>query len=178
MPANLENSAVVTGLEKVSFHSNLKERQWQWQRMFTHHIVALISHFSKVILKILQARPQWTKNWNLGGSAEGPEIKLKTLLDHRKSKRIPEKYLLHWQIKALTVWITTNCGKFLRIEIPDRLTCLLRNLFAGQEATVQPDIEQQSGSKLGKDYIRCVYYHLANITYMQSTSCRMLDWRM
>ena len=66
------------------------------------------------------------------------------------------------------MWITTNCGKFLRLEIPDCLTCLLRNLFAGQEATVQPDIEQQSGSKLGKDYIRCVYYHLANLTYMQN----------
>ena len=56
MPANLENSAVATGLEKVSFHSNPKERQCQ--RMFKHHTIALISHISKVILKILQARLQ------------------------------------------------------------------------------------------------------------------------
>ena len=54
-PANLENSAVVTGLEKVSFHSNPKERQCQG--MFKHTI-ALISHTSKVMLKILQARLQ------------------------------------------------------------------------------------------------------------------------
>ena len=39
--------------------------------------------------------------------------------------------------KALTVWITTNCGKFLEMGVPDNLTCLLRNLYAGQEATVR-----------------------------------------
>ena len=56
MPANLQNSAVVTGLEKISFHSSRKERQYQ--RMFKHHTIALISHASKVMLKILQARLQ------------------------------------------------------------------------------------------------------------------------
>src|SRR5574337_1152322 len=56
MPANLENSAVGTGLEKVSFHSNPKERQCQ--RMLKLHTIALISHASKVMLKILQARLQ------------------------------------------------------------------------------------------------------------------------
>ena len=56
MPANLENSAVATGLEKVSFHSNPKERQCQ--RMFKLPHNALISHASKVMFKILQARLQ------------------------------------------------------------------------------------------------------------------------
>ena len=56
MPANLENSAVATGLEKVSFHSNPKERQCQ--RMLKLPKIALISHASKVMLKILQARLQ------------------------------------------------------------------------------------------------------------------------
>ena len=53
MPANLENSVVVTGLEKVSFHSNPKEGQCQ--RMFKFHIVVLISHANKVMPKILHA---------------------------------------------------------------------------------------------------------------------------
>ena len=44
--------------------------------------------------------------------------------------------------------------------IPDHLTCLLRNLYAGQEA-IEPDMEQQTGSKLGKEYIKAVYCHLA-----------------
>ena len=53
--------------------------------------------------------------------------------------------------------------------VPDHLTCLLRNLYAGQEAT-QPDMEQQTGSKLEKEYIKAVYCHPAYLTYVQSTS--------
>ena len=65
--------------------------------------------------------------------------------------------------------------------IPDRLTCLLRNLYAGQEATVmqvkkQLDMEQSTGSKLGKEYIEAVYYHPAYLTSIQSTSCEMPGW--
>ena len=60
--------------------------------------------------------------------------------------------------------------------IPDHLTCLLRNLYAGQEATVRTNVEQQTGSKLGKEYIKAVYCHPAYLTYMQSTSCEMLGW--
>ena len=60
--------------------------------------------------------------------------------------------------------------------IPDHLTCLLRNLYAGQEATVRMNVEQQTGSKLGKEYIKAVYCHPAYLTYMQSTSCEMLGW--
>ena len=52
--------------------------------------------------------------------------------------------------------------------IPDQLTCLLRNLYAGQEAT-EPDMEQQTGSKLGKENIKAVYCYPAYLIYMQST---------
>ena len=63
MPANLENSAVVTGLQKVSFHSNHKERQCQSMLKLPHN--GLISHASKVMLKILQARLQQYVNREL-----------------------------------------------------------------------------------------------------------------
>ena len=53
--------------------------------------------------------------------------------------------------------------------IPDHLTCLLRKLYAGQEAT-EPDMEQQTGSKLGKESVKAVYCYPAYLTYMQSTS--------
>ena len=82
MPVNLENSAVVTGLEKVSFHSNPKERQCQ--RMLKLPPNSLISHASKVMLKILQARLQQYVNCKLpdvqAGFRKGkePEIKLPT----------------------------------------------------------------------------------------------------
>ena len=64
MPANLENSAVATGLEKVSFHSNPKERQCQ-RMLKLYRTIALISHASKVMLKILQARHQQYMNSEL-----------------------------------------------------------------------------------------------------------------
>ena len=61
------------------------------------------------------------------------------------------------------------------MRIPDPLTCLLRNPYTSQEAT-EPDMGQWTGSKLGKEYIKAVYCHSVNLTYMQSTSCEMLGW--
>ena len=60
--------------------------------------------------------------------------------------------------------------------IPAHLTCLLRNLYAGQEQQLEPEMEQQTGSRLGKEYVKDVYCYPAYLTYMQSTSCEMLDW--
>ena len=82
MSENLENSAVATGLEKVSFHSNPKEEQCQ--RLLNYHTTALISHASKVMLKILQTRLQQYVNLNFQmfkldlKKAEESEIKLPT----------------------------------------------------------------------------------------------------
>ena len=85
-----------------------------------YHTIALISHASKVIIKILKGRLQltWTENFQMFKldleKAEEPEIKLPNLLDHPKSKRVPEKNIyisaLLTMTKSLTVWITTNCG--------------------------------------------------------------------
>ena len=74
-----------------------------------------------------------------------------------------------------------NKNKMWRIlqemGIPDHLTCLLRNLYAGQEATViTVRMEQQIGCKLGKNYIKAVYCHPAYLTYMQSISWEMSGW--
>ena len=60
--------------------------------------------------------------------------------------------------------------------IPDYLTCLLRNLYAGQEATLRTGHGTIDFPKLGKEYIKAVYCHPAYLTYMQTTSCEMLDW--
>ena len=63
-----------------------------------------------------------------------------------------------------------------RDGIPDYLTCLLRNLYAGQMQPLELDMEQQTCSKLGKDYIKAVYGHSAYLTYMERTSWEMLGW--
>ena len=103
--------------------------------------------------------------------AEEPEIKLPTSAGSTKkqksSRKISTSALLTMP-KPLTVWITTNCGKFFRRW--EHLTCLLRNLFAGQEATVRTGLEQQTGSILGKKCAKAVYCHAVYLTYMQSTS--------
>ena len=70
--------------------------------------------------------------------AEEPENKLLISLDHRKSKKIPETYLVLLRtLKLLTMWITTNWKIHKEMGISDHITCFLRNLYAGQEATVR-----------------------------------------
>jgi len=110
-----------------------------------YHTTALISHASKGMLKILQVRLQhtWTKNFQMFKlkleKAEEPEIKLRTSLGSLKrqdSSRKTSTSVLLTTLKPLTVWITTNWKILKEMGIPDHLTCLLRNLFASQEATV------------------------------------------
>ena len=97
MPANLENSAVATGLEKGSFHSSPKGSA---KECLNYRTIALISHASKVMLKILQARLQQYMNHELQDvqagfrKGKGTRLNCQHLLDHLKSKRVPEKHLL------------------------------------------------------------------------------------
>ena len=55
-----------------------------------------------------------------------------------------------------------------KMGIPDHLTSLLRNLYAGKKQELEPDMEQQIGSKLGREYVKAIYCHPAYLTYMQS----------
>ena len=85
--------------------------------------------------------------------AEEPVLKLPRSVGSSKKQESSRKtftstLLTTW--KPLTVWITTNCGKFLEIGIPDHLTCLMRNLYAGQEATVRTGHETTDWFQIGK----------------------------
>ena len=125
----------------------------------------------------------WTMNFQMFKldleKVENQRSNCQHLLDHRKSKSIPEKHLLllHWLHQSL--WL---CGSQQTVENSsgdgntNHLICLLRNLYAGQKATVELDMDQQTGSKLGKEYIKAAYCRPAYLTYMQSTSCEMLGW--
>ena len=135
MPANLETSAVATGLEKVSFHSNPKEKQCKE----CSNTIALISHtHSKVMLKILQARLQQYVNHEL------PDIKAGFRKGRGTRDQIPN---IHWIISKATefqkniYFCFIDCAKAFdcvdhnklwkilkEMGIPDHLTCLLRNL--------------------------------------------------
>ena len=141
MPANMENAVVATGLEKISFHSNPKEGQCQ--RMFKPLHNAFISHASKVMLKILQARLQMFMNREL------PDVQA----GFRKGRGTRDQIANHWIIEKARefqkniyfcfidytkTFDCVNHNKLWKIlkemGIPDHLTCLLRNLYAGQEA--------------------------------------------
>ena len=117
MPANLENSAVAAGLEKVSFHSNPPKGNAKY--CSNYHTIPLISHASKVMFKILQARLQQYINFPIFNldleKAEEPEIKLPTSAGSWKkqeSSRNKSTSALLTMPKPLSVWITRNFGKF------------------------------------------------------------------
>ena len=98
--------------------------------------------------------------------AKEPEIKLPTTVGSSKkqeSSRKTSMFALLTMPKPLTVWITTNCGKFLKeIGIPDHLTCLLRNLYVQvKKQQLELDMEQQTSSKTRKEYVKAVYCHPA-----------------
>ena len=126
--SNLENSAVATGLEKVSFHSNPKEEQCQ--RMFNCTIV-FISHASKVMLKILQARLQQYVNQEIPDVQAGFRRDRRTrdqianicwIMEKEGNSRKTSASASLTMLKPLTVWITTNCGIFREMGIPDHPT--------------------------------------------------------
>ena len=153
MSANLGHSAVATGLEKSVFIPIPKKDSAK--QCPNYHTIALVSHASKVILKILQARLQQYVNHELPfvqaefrqrnqrSNCEHP-------LDHGKSKRVPKNlyFCLIDYVKAFDCVDHKKLWKILKeMGIPDDLTCLLRNLYAGREATIRLDMEQQTGSK-------------------------------
>ena len=81
------------------------------------------------------------------------------------------------RLKSLIVWITTNCGKFLkRWEYQTTLPASWEVCTQVKKQQLEPDREQWTGSKLGKEYNKAVYCHPAYLTYMQSTSCKMPGW--
>ena len=145
MPANLENLALATGLEKVSFHSNPKEGQGQ--RMFNYRTIALISHASKVMLKTLQARLQQYVNCELPDvqagfrKGRGTRDQIENIPWIIEKAREFQKNIYSCFIdyaKAFNCVYQNKLWKILKeMGIPDHLTCLLRNLYAGQEAIVR-----------------------------------------
>ena len=152
MPANLENSAVATGLKKVSFHSSSKERQCQ--KCSNYHTIALISHASKVMLKILQARLQQYMNGELPDVQAGfrkvrgtrdqiANISAGSSKKQESSRKSSISALLTIP-KPLTVWITITVenserdGNTILTDLPlEKPICRSGEL----------NMEQQTGSK-------------------------------
>ena len=157
MPENLENSAEATGLVKVSFQSNPEGNAKECSNYCT---IALISHASKVMLNILQARLQQYMNRELPGVQVGS----------RKGRGTRDQIgNIRWIIKQAREFQKNICFCFIdyskafdcvdhnklwkilkKMGIPDHLTCLLRNLYTGQEATVRTGHGPTDWFQIGK----------------------------
>ena len=145
MPENLENSAMAAGLEEVRFHSNPKERQCQ--RMLKLGTVALISHTSKAMLQILQARLQQYVNHKLpnvqagfrkGRGTRDQIANMRWIIKKARKFQKTIYFCFIYYAKAFDCVDHNKLWKILKeMGIPDHLTCLRRNLYAGQEATVR-----------------------------------------
>ena len=139
MPVNLENSAVATGLEKVSFHSNPKERQCQRMLRLPHSCTYL--NTSKVMLKILQVRLQQYVNRELpdvqagfrkGRGSRDQIAIICWIIDKTREFQKNIYFCFIDYAKACDCMDHNNLWKILQMGLPDHLTCLLQNLYAGQ----------------------------------------------
>ena len=170
MSENLENTAVATGLEKdrkgifvpILKKGNAKECS-------NYYTIALISHTSKVMLKILQTRFQQYVNWEL------PDVQAKfrkgrgtrdqianicwNIEKNRSSRKISTSALLTMP-KPLTMWIITNSSKFFkRWEYQTTIPASWEICMQVKKPQLKTDMEHWTGSKLGKEYIKAAYCH-------------------
>ena len=141
MPANLENSAVATGLEKRSVFIPIPKKG-NSKECSNYHTTALISHASKVMLKILHARLQQYMNSELpdvqAGFIKGGGTRDQIIKIYLEQKMFQKNICFIDYAKAFDCVDHNKLWKILKeMSIPDHVTYFLRNLYAGQEATVR-----------------------------------------
>ena len=142
--------------------------------------IALISHTSKVMLKILQARLQQYVNHKLPDvqdgfrKGKGTRDQIANIRGIMEKARQFQKNIYFCFIDYAKAFDCVDHNKLWKIlkemEIPDHLTCLLRNLYVGQETTVRTGHGTTVWFQIGKEYVKAVYCHPAYLIYMQSTS--------
>ena len=157
MPANLENSAVATGLEKVFIPISKKGNA---KKCSNYHTIALISHASKVMLKILQARLQQYVNHELpdvqagfrkGRGTRDQIANIRWVIEKATEFQKSISFCFIDYAKAFDCVDHKKLWKILKeMGIPDHLTCLLSNLYAGQEATVRTGHGTTDWFQIGK----------------------------
>ena len=169
-----------TGKGQFSFQSQRKampkNAQTTAQLHSSHTLVKYCSKFFK---------PGFSNTWTMNSlmfklvleKAEEPEIKLPTSVGSLKKQESSRKTSTS-ALLTMPMPLTGSQwnGKFFEMRVLDQFTCLLRNLYAGQEAAVRTEHGTTDFPKLGKDYVKAVYCHPTYFTYMQSTLCKMPDW--
>ena len=161
-PANLENSAVATGLVKRSVFIPIPKKG-NAKECSNYYTIALISHATKVMLKILQAKLQQYINCELpdvqaafrkGKATRDQFANIPWVIKKQESSRETSTSVLLMMPKPLTMWITTNCGKFLkRWEYQTTWPTCWEICVQVRKQQLEMNMEQQAGSLLGKEYV-------------------------
>ena len=148
--------------------------------------VLFISWLFQYILKF--SKPGFSNTWTVNfqmfklvlEKAEEPEIKLPAFTGSLKKQDSSRKNIYFCFIEYAKGFDCVDHKTLWKIQkemgIPDHLTCLLRNLYAGQEATVRTEHGTTDWFQIGKEHIKAVHCHPAYLTYMQSTWCKTLGW--
>ena len=185
MPANMENSAVATRLEKMfSFQSQRKSMPKDVQTTARLHSFHMLAKFSKPGFN-----STWTENFQMfklhlqkaGESGTSGIANIHWIIEKaREFKKTIYFCFIELNLSKLnflTVWITTYCGKFFKEwEYQTTLPASWEICMQVKKQLLEPDMEQQTGSKLGKECIKAKYCHPTYSTYRQSTSCEMPGW--
>ena len=158
MPADLENSTVAIGLGKVSLLPIPKKVNAK--KCSNYHTIVLISHTSKVTLKILQARLQQFVNWEIpdvqagfrkGNGSRNQIANIHWIIENQENSRKNISFCFIDYAKAFDFVDQNKLWKILQaMGITDHLTCLLRNGYVGQEATVITRYETTNWFQTGK----------------------------
>ena len=151
-----------TGKGQFSFQSQRKNAK----ECSNYHSIALISHASKVIVKILQARLQQYMNlefpdihagFRKGRGTRDQIANIRWIIEKMREFQKNIYFCFMEYLKSLTGWITADCGKFLkRWEYQTTLPASWETCTQVKKQQLEPDMEQQTGSKLGKEYIQAV----------------------
>ena len=138
------------------------------------------------MLKILQARLQQYVNWEFpdvqagfrkGRGTRDQIANIRWIIEKAKEFQKNIYFCFIDYDKALTVWITTNDGRLWKIwQFQTTLPASWEICMQVKKKQLEMDMEQQTGSKLGKEYVKAEYCHPAYLTYMQSTSWEMPGW--
>ena len=152
-----------------------------------YRTITLISHASKVMLKILQARLQQYVNWQLpdvqagfrkGRGTRDQIANIHWIIDKAREFQKNIYFCLMTMPKPSIVWTTINCGKFWRRwEYQTTWPASWETCMQVRKQQLELDMEQQTGSKQENEYIKAVYCHPAPLAYMQSTSWETLGWK-
>ena len=180
----MENSAVATGLEKVSFHSNSKEGQCQTMFQLVHnynHLTYQQNHVQNSPVRLQQyvngELPDVQAGFRKGRGTRDQIASICWIIERAKDFQKRVYFCFIDYAKAFNYVDHNKLWKVIKeMRMSDTLSASCETCMQVKKQQVEMELQQQTGSKLGKEYVKAVYSHPAYLTYMQIISCKMPGW--